>query len=295
MKKKLFICGSAARMLNSNYFQRKVAPNIDFFPKIFLVIDSYIFHDKKESKICLSSVKKIKKNMLPIPSWDTLLYKTLQKYNNLLNISHIKKWSSFFCSYFRLKKFLLQIDNKNIQIDVVSCPYCGKAHTGPFKIINGTKVELPCCIGKMSKLLHKKNLRLKKGLVQLYLAFLGKKYIMITQEFFNQNKFFIEKKHLEDSFLIQNTLNCKEQTKQMDEYISDFFSTQIKVFKKRSLKYYIDKLGLYIGTMYVIREFLRKYSFFGLSDCVRGMLSRKNIYVNDEKHTSTVIIKRRVL
>ena len=57
-KRSLFVCGSAAKILNSNYYQRKVAPILEAFDDITIVSDSYIFHDEKENKLVLAKNNK---------------------------------------------------------------------------------------------------------------------------------------------------------------------------------------------------------------------------------------------
>ena len=140
----LFICGSVARMLNSNYFQRKVVPNLDRFNKIYLVTDSYIFHDRKENRIVLSSEHIVKKDFMSNWKWEDFLYNTLKEYNKTLGVSKIKKWTSFNCSISKIRRFLFNIDDKKLQIDILNCPFCHSSHKGPFEIIENGKIKLPC-------------------------------------------------------------------------------------------------------------------------------------------------------
>lgn len=298
MKKRraLFICGSAARMLSSNYFQRKVVPNLNRFCKIYLVTDSYIFHDKKENRVILSSEHILKKSAMSNYEWENFLYRTLNEYNKILNISKVKKWTAFNCSILKLKHFLFKIDDKRLQIDILDCPFCHSFHKGPFEIVKSGRIKLPCTQKACSFFsLKKKDFRLKKGFLQLYLVFLKKRYVFVSEDFIKDNLFLIRKFKREDFFEIQGVQNYKKQDKFLDDYISNFKVSKISVENGKEFIYYTKKLGIYIGSLHFIREFFRKKSWYRFSDIVRNMLSDNNIYINDEGKTSTIIIKRRVL
>lgn len=295
-KRSLFICGSAAKILNSNYYQRKVAPNIEAFDEITIVSDSYIFHDEKENKIVLAKNNKKKRTTENIEQWDEYLFDTLQYYNSVLSISHLIKWTRLKVFDNKFNGFLLALDNKDLQIDIIKCPACKEEHVGPFAISNNCLIKLPCCSSYFNVNKLKKNAtRLKKGYLQLYVASLKKGLVLVSPEFIHNNKVIIAKLGLQNFFYPQTRENTHSQTMLMDEYINNFDSTFIHLEHNKPFSYYINNLGFKIALLFCLRCKLRAYGCFSISDIIRNKIKTNNVFINDEFDSSTVIIKRRIL
>ncbi len=294
---KLFICGSSARILNSNYFQRKIAPNLAKFKKIVLIVDHYIFHDIKENKLILSSKNKINKSYENNYVWDKKLFLILKKYNKILGISYVKRWIDFKISKEKFLKFLLSLDSNKIQIDFISCPYCNNPHKGPFNIINNKYIKLPCInkLTNIKKILLKKRIRLKKGFLQLYFASLNKGKVLISEKFFKKNFLIIKKLNLNFNFEIQYNINKGFKKILLDDYINVFTEKYVELENKKSVVYYIKNLGISCGILYFIRSKLRRLNYYKYADTIRNILKKRNIFINDGKNFSIIIKRERKL
>ena len=294
--KQLFVCGSAAKILNSNYFQRKIVPNMSAFKKITLVVDYYIFHDPKENRIVLGRERKQRKYGETFSQWDSFLDNTLKNYNSMLGVSDLKKWTSLRKSGTRYKNFLLAIDDANFQVDIIKCPICNQCHVGPFPVVDKKFVKLPCYASRIDvKKLGRSVTRLKRGYLQLYIAWLKKGIVLASPEFIHTNKDIIERFGLENYFLPQTRENTVSQTLLMDEYVNNFDCQYIHLDKDKSLMYYVKRLGFSVAIRYYLRDKLRKHGLYKISDKFRNQLKLQNIFINDEKDSSTLVIKKRML
>ena len=295
-KRSLFVCGSAAKILNSNYYQRKVAPNLEAFDDITIVSDSYIFHDEKENKLALAKNNKKKRTSESIEQWDEYLFDTLRYYNSVLRISHLIKWTRLKVFDTKFNRFLMALDNKDLQIDIIKCPVCKEEHVGPFAISNKCFIKLPCCSSYFNvNKLNKKSTRLKKGYLQLYVASLKKGLVLVSPEFIHNNKVIIAKLGLQNYFYPQTIENTHPQTMLMEEYINNFDSTFIHLEHNKPLTYYTNKLGCKIALLFCLRYKLRAYGCYSISDIIRNKIKTNNVFINDEINSSTVIIKKRIL
>ncbi len=286
-KQKLIIAGSPARILNSNYFYRKIDKYKQDFD-IILVMDSYVFHDKKEDFIKLSDYKKVKKDQSNC-EWQSFLELKVRYYSKILGGFKLIKWNKKKSS----KKFIGFINSINsdlLCLDITKCPICGKSHIGPLKVNNGI-IEIGNEKIKL-KNLSTLNCRIKYGYLQLYMAKLLNNKVLLSKKFYDKNIGLIKKLKLNKNVLI-DSLSEKNQIK-LNDYVDDLYNIiKIPYRSRYNVVEVIKNVGVVNFLRIIKRDNLRKMGKFNKADKIRVKLGKRDIRIEDGKNISYIIIRRR--
>lgn len=285
-REKLIIAGSPARILNSNYFNRKVEVYKKNFD-VILVMDSYIFHDKKENILKLSSNEKIVKNVSN-EEWETFTETKVQQCSDIIKGFKLRKWNHGQTSRSFIN-FIKLLNPTSFCVDITKCPICNEPHVGPFKVDNET---ILCKNERIPiKDINHLNCRIKHGYLQLYLAKVLKCKVLLSNKFYQNNISLVKKLNLQKYVLIDVAEKAKVIA--LNDYIDNFFETVKIPYSVKHILRIFKFVGLRKGMLVIKREICRKHKDYVKADKIREMLCEKDIKIEDGKNLSYLIIKRR--